>query len=88
MKQGLPLNKVKIYCWKRITVMTGKAAELLIIYIKEMIISFALGVGKLWFQTIAGVINRGIRRNLMYRQRYEVRSVMCKAAYNVRFQLL
>lgn len=86
MKHGLPLNKVKIYCWKRITVMRGKAAALLIIYIKE-IISFALGVGKLWFQTIAGVINRGIRRNLMHRQRYEVRSVMCKAAYDVRFQL-
>lgn len=66
MKHGLPLNKVKIYCWERITVMTGKAAAFLIIYIKE-IISFALGVGKLWFQTITGVINRGIRRTLTYR---------------------
>lgn len=46
VKHGLPLNKVKIYCQERITVMTGTVTAQLITYTKK-IIPFTLDVGKL-----------------------------------------
>lgn len=57
VKHGLPLNKVKIYCQERITVMTGTVTAQLITYTKK-IIPFTLDVGKLWLQTITGIINK------------------------------
>lgn len=76
-KQGLHLNKVKIYFWERVTVMTGKVAALLITFIFRV-----LDVGSLWFQMLLEQPIAELGEAWCIDNTKEVHSVTWKAFYN------